>query len=359
MLLAGQGAGHAADLFCALADRLCAPVLTTPSARGIVGEDTPLAMGFDVLKGTLDAANALLDAADLIVVIGAKLGHNGSAGFGLRLDPGKTVRVDSSPASLTEVYPALALCGDAGAFLAHPLAAEARRSDWTAEELAGWKSRIATPAAGNAEPLVAGQPASLFLETLNRVLPHDAIVVTDTGNHQILARRYLEVGPRGLLSPSDFQSMGFGPPAAIAAKLANLDRTVVALIGDGSFRMTGFELETAARLGLALPVIVLNDGKLNQIRLQQLREFGREFGRGAWDARLPVVRKGCRRCVPLRRTLARRRPPHGARRARAHRGAGGRQPRRLGRRRQGPRQGDRPPHRALALAARLASLVGR
>jgi acetolactate synthase-1/2/3 large subunit len=97
--------------------------------------------------------------------------------------------------------------------------------------------------------------------------------------HQIMARRHLEIAsPSGLLMPTDFQAMGFGLPAAIAAKLADPDRPVVLLIGDGGLAMSGMELATAARLGLSIPVIVFDDGKLNQIRLHQESEFGHGFG---------------------------------------------------------------------------------
>jgi len=68
--------------------------------------------------------------------------------------------------------------------------------------------------------------------------------------------------------------MGFGLPAAIGAKLADADRPVVALIGDGGFLMSGLELLTALREEVQLVVFVFNDGHLNQIRMQQLREYG-------------------------------------------------------------------------------------
>jgi acetolactate synthase-1/2/3 large subunit len=75
--------------------------------------------------------------------------------------------------------------------------------------------------------------------------------------------------------PSDFQSMGFGLPAAIGATLAAPERPVVVVIGDGGFAMTGMELLTAVREKIPLTVIVFNDGKLNLIRLQQFANFGR------------------------------------------------------------------------------------
>ena len=80
--------------------------------------------------------------------------------------------------------------------------------------------------------------------------------------------------------PTDFQSMGFGLPAAIAAALAVPDRPVVALVGDGSLSINGPELATAAAHRLSLPVIVFADGYLNQIRLHQLSDFGAESAVG-------------------------------------------------------------------------------
>lgn len=280
VFLLGQGALPAAATLGPLIQRTGAPVLTTPSARGIVPESAPYAMGADVLKGTTGAVNTLLAAADLIVVLGAKLGHNGSAGSALVLAPEKTVRIDASRQSLSTVYPASdALEMDVARFLAHPGAAAAERSQWREADLANWRSAISPPVPQAMEPRIAGASAAAFFATLRRSLSPETILVTDTGLHQVMARRYFPVeAPRGLLFPSDFQSMGFGLPAAIAAKLACPDRPVVAILGDGGFRMTGLELQTIAREKIALPMIVLNDGRLNQIRMQQLGEWGTETG---------------------------------------------------------------------------------
>jgi acetolactate synthase-1/2/3 large subunit len=129
------------------------------------------------------------------------------------------------------------------------------------------------------EPVVEGGTPAAFFAALRAALPRDAILVTDSGLHQVLTRRHYDVlSPRGLLYPSDFQSMGFGLPAAIGAKLAEPTRAVVVVMGDGGLAMTGLELLTAAREKLPVVVVVFNDGQLNLIRLQQLKEFGRASG---------------------------------------------------------------------------------
>jgi acetolactate synthase-1/2/3 large subunit len=255
--------------------RLDAPVLTTPSARGIVCETHALAMGFDVLRGSTAAANALLCEADAVIVLGAKLGHNGSAGGLLEIARQKIVRVDTSAAVLEATYPAAhALEMDVASFLARPEAQDVKRSAWSSSAVAAARAAMRTNEPMS-ETTLAGVPAADFFAALSEALPGDARLVTDTGLHQVMTRRHVDVtSAGGLLMPSDMQSMGFGLPAAIAARLADPSRPVVALIGDGGLRMTGFELATAVRERVALTLIVSNDGCLNQIRMQQIREFG-------------------------------------------------------------------------------------
>lgn len=166
-------------------------------------------------------------------------------------------------------------------------AGAAPQSRWSEEEMRTWRSRLAREremplpepkiqGAGGGE---GGDSVQAFFSSLRRGLPRESIMVTDSGLHQVLVRRHWPVlEPRGLVFPSDFQSMGFGIPAAIGAQLAAPERPVVALVGDGGFLMSGFELLTAAKEMIPVIVIVFNDGKLNLIRLQQLREYGREHG---------------------------------------------------------------------------------
>jgi acetolactate synthase-1/2/3 large subunit len=111
---------------------------------------------------------------------------------------------------------------------------------------------------------------------LRRILPADSCLVTDSGSHQVLTGRHFRAhAPRSLVTPADFQSMGFGLPSAIGAKLAQPGRPVVALIGDGGLHISAMEMVTAVREQIPLTVIAFNDGVLGQIRLQQFARFGR------------------------------------------------------------------------------------
>jgi acetolactate synthase-1/2/3 large subunit len=276
MLFVGQGVAHCGARFSRVAAALGAPVVTTAAARGVLPEDDPLAMGFDGLRSDPSALNQLFQATDLVLVIGAKLGHNGTCGYQLQFPRDRLVQVDASSAVLEANYPAsMAIRADADAVLDALEAQGVRRSAWLPEELAGWRERLRRQAAHPPEPRIGGGNAATFFAGLRQALPRDAILVLDSGLHQILARRHFEVlAPQGLLLPTDLQSMGFGIPTAVGARLGMPGRPVVALVGDGGFAMTGLELLTAVREGLSLIAVVLVDGQLGQIRMQQIRDYG-------------------------------------------------------------------------------------
>ena len=293
LLYVGQGAADAAEDLRRLVERRSIPVMTTPSGRGVIPEDHPLALAFEPLRGDVAEANALLAAADLVLAVGCKLTHNGTVGFTLRLSADRLVHVNTDGDALAGRYPAsLAVLASAQELFAHLLASPdlpvTGTSAWTAPDVERWRRRLQVPGPDQLpEPAPAGpgRTAAALFASLRRSLPRHGILVTDSGLHQVMARRHFEVlAPRGLILPSDFQSMGFGVPAAIGAKLAAPDRPVVAVVGDGGLLMAGMELVTAAREGVPLTVIVFNDGALNQIRVQQYREFGRAH---AVDLRTP------------------------------------------------------------------------
>ncbi len=279
VLLLGQGAAGAAPEVRGLAEALGAPVVTTTSGRGLLPEDHPLAMGFDLAQGGAGAINELFRSSDCILALGCKLG---GGLFALDLPADRLVHVDASGAVLGANYPARATATcSVEAMLAHLAeVSPALRARWAPAEVETWRVRLRAQRGGaGPEPRVHGvtpRTAAGLFAAFDRALPRDAVVVADSGLHQDLVRRHHDVlAPRGLIVPTDFQSMGFGLPAAIGAKLAAPQRPVVAVLGDGGFAMSGLELLTAVRERLPIPVVVFNDGRLNRIRLQQLATHGR------------------------------------------------------------------------------------
>ena len=280
VLMVGQGCAAAAAAVRAYVERTGTPAFSSASGRGIVSEQSPWCLRYDSLRGSTAQLNALLEEADLVIAVGTRLAFNGTAGFELKLPAERLVHVDAGTANLDAVYPAAATAVmRAEDFFAMPESLSTRPSAWTAQALEHWRERIGTAQDRQAEPVIAGATPQEFFATLRAQLPDAALVVTDSGLHQVMARRYYEVRqPYGLLLPTDLQSMGFGLPSALAARLAAPARPVVALIGDGGMLMSGLELATAVREKIDLTVIVFNDGYLNQIRMQQLSDTGREYG---------------------------------------------------------------------------------
>ena len=284
LFFVGQGAADGAEALRRLVEWIGAPVVTTLSGRGVLPEDHPLAVAIDLGGPGIAAVNELVASADLVVALGCKFAHNGTGGFRLRLPPDRLIHVDASADVLGVNYPASLLVQADVPALLEVVAAELPEvvpsaATWVPSELASARmdaSRLLL--AGGPEPRILDAdvttPAGLF-RALRISFPRDGILVTDSGQHQALARRHFPVlAPRGLICPSDFQSMGFGVPAAIGAAIGAPGRRVVALVGDGGFAMAGLELLTAAREGLPVTVIVFNDGQLGLIREQQLREYG-------------------------------------------------------------------------------------
>lgn len=279
VLMVGQGCAGAAETIRAYVERTATPVFSSASGRGIVSEHSPWCLRYDSLRGSTAQLNAFLNEADLVIAVGTRLAYNGTGGFELKLPPERLVHVDASAANLNAVYPAATTAVmRAEDFFDLPESATAGRSAWTEQGIAPWRERISA-ADRQPEPVIAGGTPQEFFATLRGQLPDAALLVTDSGLHQVMARRYYEVRqPYGLLLPTDLQSMGFGLPSAIAARLAAPSRPVVALMGDGGMLMSGLELGTAVREKIDLTVIVFNDGYLNQIRMQQLSDAGRDFG---------------------------------------------------------------------------------
>jgi acetolactate synthase-1/2/3 large subunit len=283
IFMVGPGTNRHAHQLRALVEHLHVPVITTPSARGVLPESHPLSFGFDPLAGSVHELNAFLKSAEIVVAIGCKLSHSETAGFALELPEDRFVHVDTSADVIDANYPAsLGVVGDAGELFKKLLDSPLQRSLWSDNELDGWRARLSVRRSDSAEPSVSGTPegdASSFFRALRRALPADAMLVLDSGLHQILARRYYSVlSPCGLIVPTDLQSMGFAIPTAIGAKLGLPNRPVVALLGDGGFAMTALELLSAAREKIPLIVIVLNDGAFGQIRMQQLANYGASNG---------------------------------------------------------------------------------
>ncbi|MGD8922528.1 MAG: thiamine pyrophosphate-binding protein [Candidatus Zixiibacteriota bacterium] len=286
VLMLGLGAAGASDTIVELAEKLGCPVLGTCSGRGTIPEDHPLSCYYDYSAGNGDAVNALIEHSDLLVALGCKFSHNGSAGYNLHIPQEKLLHVDASEEVLGANYPAkLSIQASVESFVTDLLSGSFDlTSEWKTQDIAEWKERFTTEMREQmpAMPVISGfdeQALSSFFSELGNQLPRNACMISDSGLHQVMSRNLFPVfAPRGMIIPSDYQSMGFGIPAAIGAALGAAGRPVVAVVGDGGFNMSGLELMTACKEQLNLTVIIFNDGHFGLIRNQQLNDYGQAFG---------------------------------------------------------------------------------
>lgn len=213
-------------------------------------------------------------AADLILAVGTRLGEIASQGYTLLDLPrprSKLVHILSDPAELGRVYQAdlpilVGMRAAAEALAALPPPASRPWAAPTAaarEDYLAWRQPTPIPGAVQLGEIVAW---------LRQRLPEDAIVANGAGNYAGWVNRFFPYrGFKTQLAPTS-GSMGYGLPAAIAAKLAHPERAVVCFAGDGCFLMTGQELATAVHHRLKLVVVVVNNGMYGTIRMHQERE---------------------------------------------------------------------------------------
>ncbi|WP_024302497.1 thiamine pyrophosphate-binding protein [Pseudogulbenkiania sp. MAI-1] len=216
--------------------------------------------------------------ADLILAIGTRLGEVSSNGYTLIANPQPAqtlIHVHASPEELGRVYHAH-LPINAGMRAFATALAELAPVDgtswrqWTHDAHAEYLAFSTPPAAS---PEHAGVDMGKVMTHLREVLPEDAIVSNGAGNYAVWVHRFYRYRrPATELAPTN-GAMGYGLPAAIAAKLRYPERQVVCFAGDGCFMMYPQELATARQFGAAVVVIVVNNGMYGTIRMHQEREY--------------------------------------------------------------------------------------
>jgi acetolactate synthase-1/2/3 large subunit len=214
--------------------------------------------------------------ADLIIAVGARLGETSTQGYELLAVPRpaqRLVHVHADPEELGHVYHA-----DVPVLASMPEFARAARAlrperpgpwgDWTRAARADYLDHLLPPVVMPGD-VDLGQ----VMVQLGEALPADTIVSNGAGNYTLWVQRFWRYGGlRTQLAPTS-GTMGYGLPAAIAAKLVHPERTVVCFAGDGCFLMNGQELATAMQYGANVIVIVVNNGMYGSIRMHQEKHY--------------------------------------------------------------------------------------
>ncbi|MDB5715663.1 MAG: hypothetical protein JWO15_3060 [Sphingomonadales bacterium] len=256
----GGGATGAVTEIIALAELMGAPVIMTPSSRGTIPDDHPLA--HHMLGG-----QELWVNADLVIAIGTRFTTPGLAWGRPDL---AVVRIDIDPVQINKpVKPRHSLVTSAVHGAAALVAA-----------LAGHKfnARTDDPAQIKVEitaKLDSLEPVASFAKAIRRALPRDGIIVSDITQFGVYARFGLPMyTPRSYLLPGYQATLGWAYPAALGAQIANPHRKVITFAGDGGFMFNVQELATAVHHQIPVVAIVFNNGVYGNVKIIQAKDFG-------------------------------------------------------------------------------------
>jgi len=241
------------------------PFATTTMAKGMIDEDHPLALGC-IERACRQVQRKFLQSADLIVGLGY---DTVEVEYEAWIGDRPLLQIDIEPVDVApSVKVVHQVIGDLDSSLARLAARPAGANQWSAATLA--EHRRSFQAA--LRPAAKSFTAHAAIDAVRRALPREGALAFDVGAHtHQIASQWSAHAPKTFHITNGWSSMGFALPAAIAAKLARPDLPVVCLLGDGCFQMTCGEVATAKRLGITLPIVVLDDRWLALIKVKQIR----------------------------------------------------------------------------------------
>ena len=275
IVLVGGGAARAGcgSELVALVERLNAVCLSTALGKGVVPDEHPLHLGCMPLLG--DPGCDLVASATSALVVGSGLDEVDTRGWTLPL-PADLVQIDTCAEVLGRSYPVrVGLIGDARVVV-----------EQLTRELAALEPATRPSPAPDIERLrgalrarLRDRPGWQIVDAMHQALGGDGIVTNDASiaNAWVLAH-LPRSRARSCFITRSFGALGFALPAAVGAKVAEPDRPVVAVVGDGGFLFTTDALATAVQYRLGVAVVIFNDGRFGSIGASQMSRFGRTVG---------------------------------------------------------------------------------
>lgn len=274
-ILVGGGAviSGAQEELKEFAQKIHAPVADSLMGKGAFDGKSDLYTGMVGMHGT-KAANLGVTKSDLLVVIGARFSDRVVGQASSFAKKAKIVQIDVDAAEINKnIMVDAAVIGDVKEVLQRLNARleEHRHDEWD-DEIRALKEKY--PLKYNEE----GLSGPYIVEEIYRQTNGDAIIVTEVGQHQMWAAQYYKYPkPRTLLTSGGLGTMGYGLGAAIGAKVANPDKTVVNIAGDGCFRMNMNEIATAARYNIPIIQVVINNHVLGMVRQWQTLFYEKRY----------------------------------------------------------------------------------
>jgi acetolactate synthase-1/2/3 large subunit len=288
----------------ALVDHLGIPVAHSLMGKGALPDDHPLVLGMSGFWGTKLVNDTCL-AADWVLGLGTRFKEADCSSwyrdYTFNFPPARLIHIDIEPSEIGRNFPtdigavadlkqALQVLNQVAREM-HPAPRKpAKMADTIAKFRRDFIASNQAMATSDAFPMMPER----ILADVRAQLPRDAIITTDVGwNKNGVGQQFPVYTPGSVLTPGGFATMGFGPPAAIGAKIAAPDRVVLSLVGDGGFGQNPAALATAAEHGLAIIWLVMNNNAYGTIAGLQKAAYGLTHGtlfpaaKVGWDAQKP------------------------------------------------------------------------
>ncbi len=250
------------------------PACHTIMATGVIAFGDVLNLGMTGMHGSL-AANTAIANADLLIAAGTRLSDRVAGGKGNFAPKAKIIQFDIDPSEIGKsVDSGEYIIGDLNAILEGllPSLEYKERTEWIAQ-ISKWKSKDYCP---------KSKPGILcphdIMEIIGEVAGNDAIITTDVGQHQMWAAQFCKTTkPRGFITSGGLGTMGFGYGAAVGAKIAFPQSTVLHITGDASLHMNMCEAATAVTYGLPIITVIMDNGVLGMVRQLQWAYHGERY----------------------------------------------------------------------------------
>ena len=275
MIFVGGGA-IAADASAELlefAEKVHAPVCDSLMGKGAFPGTHALYAGMLGMHGTKYANLGVADC-DLLITVGSRFSDRVFGNASKFAQHAKVLQIDVDPAEINKnIITSASIIGDVKEVLKrlNPLLDQQNHDAWVAH-IEDLKERF--PLKYNQE----GLTGPYIIEEIYRVTKGDAIICTEVGQHQMWAAQYYKYSkPRTLLTSGGLGTMGYGLGAAMGAKIAKPEKTVINVAGDGCFRMNLNELATASRYNIPIVEVVINNHVLGMVRQWQTLFYGKRY----------------------------------------------------------------------------------
>jgi acetolactate synthase-1/2/3 large subunit len=272
LLYAGGGivSAGAANELVKVMEKGNLPSVVTLMGLGVVPHNHPLFLGMPGMHGTV-AANYAIMQCDLLVAVGVRFDDRVTGNLQTFAKHAKIAHIDVDPAEIGKnVNVQIPIVGDAKSVLAELLddLKERAADEWNSK-VAGWQKEYVLHYTQKMDDEIHPQ---YVIERASALATDDAIVTTEVGQHQMFSALYYKhKRSRSFISSGGLGTMGFGFPAAMGAAVANPDKLVMVIAGDGSLQMNMQELTTCALNGIGVKIILLNNMFLGMVR--QWQEF--------------------------------------------------------------------------------------